>query len=337
MTKMIKLSLVAAVAVAGFTTTASAGNLEEMIKGTELSGSVNYTMEKTGSDTAEAQHDIDIRATLKSKVNDKITATLRFDEAQDDDNDDDSKTLTVDTTAGTTNTAVDSASSDNTNANSLELQIDRAYFTYKNAGITSNFGLIGAPLTDGAQADGINVSMKAGAMTVGGGYLYTTALGTQDVAYVTAAGKAGPAGFSVAYATVAESDQDTTAKSGANMLVDANMMAGPAKVGVKYASATGDRAGNNTGKDQTQTKIYASAKAGNLTIAAAYVKNGDDGGLVMIDESKESSTNISIGATNVSGKSNAILAGLSIVKLPGVDAVLSIDILISTCSPGRAE
>ena len=276
MTKMIKLSLVAAVAVAGFTTTASAQNLEDAIKGVEVSGFVSYTAEKTGVDTAEMQHDIDIRATFKSKVNDKVTAVVMFDEAQDDDTDSGSQT-----------------------SSPTVMQIEKAYFTYKNAGISSNFGLMSAPLTDGARADGITVSTKAGALTVGAGYLYNTSLGSQDVAFATVAGKAGPAGFSVAYANLMETDADATAESASYIHANVNMMAGPAKVAFDYSTASGDAIDTAYTNTQSQMKVSANVKAGALSIDVAYAKNGSDGARTMIDGSGYAASSITMASDAV--------------------------------------
>ena len=284
MTKMIKLSLVAAVAVAGFTTTASAQSLEDAIKGVEVSGFVSYTAEKTGVDTKEMQHDIDIRATFKSKVNDKVTATVMFDEITDDDTD-------VEKNDGETVATQKSSY--------VDMRIEKAYFTYKNAGITSNFGLMSAPLTDGLAADGITVSTKAGALTVGGGYLYNTGAGTQDVAFVTAAGKAGPAGFNVAYANLMESDADAASESASFLHANVNIMAGPAKVAFDYSTATGDAITTREGADQSQMKVSASVKAGALNISAAYGKNGADGGSTQIDDSDYAGSSITMASDKI--------------------------------------
>ncbi len=45
MTKMIKMSLIAAVAVTGMTSAANAQNLEDAIKGVDVSGYVDYRLE----------------------------------------------------------------------------------------------------------------------------------------------------------------------------------------------------------------------------------------------------------------------------------------------------
>ncbi len=155
MKKFAKMSLVAAIAVAGLTSTATAGSLEEAIKGVNISGFVEYRAESTVQTTAdvaeEGSHDIDIRLQAVVPVNDMVTATIRFDENEDEDSDD----STLD-------------------ASSLDLQVDRAFFTYMNNGLTGNFGLMGAVLTDGGQSDGVSVAKTFGDHTLSAGFQYST-------------------------------------------------------------------------------------------------------------------------------------------------------------------
>ena len=91
MKKMIKLSLVAAVAVAGLTTSATAGSLEDAIKGTTVSGKAmigynyadtnvqnNLGVTKTANaanDSTSNQTEYDFDITMNTKVNDTITFT----------------------------------------------------------------------------------------------------------------------------------------------------------------------------------------------------------------------------------------------------------------------
>ncbi|MFZ9659957.1 MAG: major outer membrane protein [Arcobacteraceae bacterium] len=56
MTKMIKMSLIAAVAVTGMTSAVNAQNLEDAIKGVDVSGYIDYRLENksiSGSDTID--------------------------------------------------------------------------------------------------------------------------------------------------------------------------------------------------------------------------------------------------------------------------------------------
>jgi len=292
MKNTIKMSLVAAIAVAGLSSNASAKSLEEAIKGTDISGSISYTMEKLGKSTEEAQHDIDIRATLKSTINDNITSTIRFDEKNDDDTDN----YNIKDDNGTTSTTTTQSS------NSVLMEIDRAYFTYANDGLTSSFGLIGAPLTDGGQGDGINVSKSFGTVTAVAGYLYNSgATNTQDVAFLGAVGSAGTVGYNLTYASLMESDADAASNSGSFLHANVNTSIAMAKINFDYSSATGDAFTD----DQSQMKLSANVPLGAVTLDVAYAVNGSDGGETMIDGSEVAKSNIEMGATDLSSATDA--------------------------------
>ncbi len=300
MKNTIKMSLVAAVAVAGLSSNASAKSLEEAIKGTDISGSISYTMEKLGKSTEEAQHDIDIRATLKSTINDNITSTIRFDENNDDDQDDKAKSG-VDANGDSYSTDEDKASSQG--SSSVNIEIDRAFFTYKNADLTSNFGLIGAPLTDGGQGDGINVSKSFDNVTAVGGYMYNTgAKNTQDVAFLGAVGSAGTVGYNLTYASLMESDADAALKSASFIHANLNAKVAMATINFDYSTAAYDDAAI---KDQSQMKLSANVPLGAVTLDVAYAVNGSDGGSTMIDQSAWAKSNIDIGDNDTLDLSDA--------------------------------
>ncbi|TLT06181.1 major outer membrane protein [Aliarcobacter thereius] len=84
MKKFTKLSLVAAVAVAGLTS-ASAKPLEEAIKNVDVSGTVTYRYDNFGDDNGAGQLNQDnkykINLNLSSKVNDYVTFNSRFNVA----------------------------------------------------------------------------------------------------------------------------------------------------------------------------------------------------------------------------------------------------------------
>ena len=91
MKKFTKLSLVAAVAVAGLTS-ASAKPLEEAIKNVDVSGTVTYRYDNFGYDKhptkkgeATNQNKYKINLNLSSKVNDYVTFNSRFNVANADD------------------------------------------------------------------------------------------------------------------------------------------------------------------------------------------------------------------------------------------------------------
>ena len=75
MTKMIKMSLIAAVAVTSMTSVASAQNLEDAIKGVDFSGNLRYRY-TNGEANALDQNEYRFEATVKSKINDMATANV---------------------------------------------------------------------------------------------------------------------------------------------------------------------------------------------------------------------------------------------------------------------
>lgn len=78
MTKFTKMSLIAALAVAG--TTASAQPLAEAIKNVDVSGTVNYRYNdyEGYNDNGRTQNEYKIAVNVNSKVNDDVAATTRF-------------------------------------------------------------------------------------------------------------------------------------------------------------------------------------------------------------------------------------------------------------------
>ncbi|BFU77138.1 hypothetical protein ALC152_03530 [Arcobacter sp. 15-2] len=80
MKNTIKMSLAAAVAVAGLTSNVAAKPLEEAIKNVDISGSVVYRYNDYGDDENsknKTDNNYKIATSLKSKVNDYVTATVR--------------------------------------------------------------------------------------------------------------------------------------------------------------------------------------------------------------------------------------------------------------------
>ena len=282
MKKIAKMSLVAAMAISGLTS-ASAVDLTEAIKGVKVSGFVSYTMEKVNNSEkatadSDGQHDIDVRIQAVIPVNDMITATLRLDESEDDD-----------ATAG-----------------SLTLDLDRAYFTYTNSMFTSSFGLMTAPLTDGANADGITISKNFGPVALTAGYAYSNgasrihgsalnggtkvASKTDDLAWISVNGSIDPVSYYATYLTQMSTEETT--KNDANYLhlgVSGNIEM--ISLGLDYAQRTGL---DNGTKDSNQIKVSVGADLGMVNLGLAYAANDKDGGQTTVGEDDTAATNISV-------------------------------------------
>ncbi len=291
MKKFAKMSLVAAIAVAGLTSTATAGSLEEAIKGVNISGFVEYRLEKSlnvaSTDRAsEAKSDLDIRLQAVVPVNDMISATIRFDESFDEDTDN----------SGALRSA------------SRTLDVDRAYFTYMNDGLSATFGLIGTPLTDGSQSDGMTVSKSFGDVSLTAGYLYTSAsVAGDDIYFASIAGKAGVVSYDATFAALDDADAldgNANAETHEANFLDAGISGKMDVVSLKarYSSKTGVTSGN---MDQKQWLVSASATLGAVNLSATYAANGKDGGATLIDGSDAGSTEITMGALELHGEGDA--------------------------------
>jgi len=237
MTKMIKMSLVAAVAVAGFTTTASAQTAENAIKNVSVKGYFQYRWNK------------DMEA-KKSFVNDRNKFRLQATAKAND---------TVSFTARAT---------DNTGT----LDIDRKYLTAslgKATVIAGNFSDL-SPFSDGTGINGEAVLFSAAkGLTLGAAYYHmdqgaNLASDAKDIAAVTALGNAG----SVNYALWYVSHKDTNNY----IYASANAKIASANVELAYSSKKPE-----TGDTQTQLRLIASTKIDTISLTAGAIMAGKDG------------------------------------------------------------
>ena len=265
MKKMIKLSLVAAVAVAGLTTTATAGSLEDSIKGTTLKGQVtvgfqnnsykNDGVTRSGHLGDKNQMEYDLDATFTTKVNDTITSTVGFQADND---------IVV-------NTATDGT--DNSKADKITLT--KAYFTAKTSAATVLVGKqkVGTPFFDDERGDGLVALVPAGPVTLAVAHFTgindsetADAFTTKDVNALAVLGKFGPASVAAWYINANVADAYS---------VNVKAKVGPASVELNHASAELDAANS---KAETLTKLVASVKAGPATVVAAYAMTNDKDG-----------------------------------------------------------
>jgi hypothetical protein len=278
MRKLAKMSLVAAVAVAGMTTTSSAANLEDAIKGSTLNGYVRYrytNKEKAGKE----QNEYKIVATLKSKVNDNVTAKIKF------------------AGAGTTT----DASGD---ANPGVANVAEANFIFNLNGTTVIAGkqALATPFADpiDQQGTGVVAVQPLGAVTLAGG-LFTNsdakamqsgtvagALTGNNIFAIAALGKADMVNYAVWYAQVSENG-GAVADAGATA-INANIKTAISGVNVEVNYATVDYTGKvgDTLNDQDQTRVVVSGKVEDVTLAAGVVIAGKDGADVTLGDTDAS-------------------------------------------------
>jgi hypothetical protein len=301
MTKMIKMSLIAAVAVTSMTSVASAQNLEDAIKGVDFSGNLRYRY-TNGETNALDSNEYRLEMTVKSKVNDMVTATVSTN----------TKTNGGASTAATTTDATGDA--DPVGAN-----ITEANFAFALPGATVIAGkqALATPFASGQAEDqqgtGVVALVPVAGVTLAAGlYLNSDAttkafasqgaaysnldLGGHNIAAVAAIGKASVVDYAAWYAKVSESALAAapTIDAGATALnLNVKAPVGPVNVEVNYAkvdyslSATGIAAGLKE-VSPTQSRIVVSGKVDTVSLAAGYVKAGKDGGDVTLGDDDSS-------------------------------------------------
>lgn len=317
MKKIAKLSLVAAVAVAGLTT-ANAQPLEEAIKNVDVSGSVVYRYNDYSNDTADTSsqtNNYKIGLNLASKVNEDVKLNTRF---------------IVGNKANAGFVQLGNANGDaadlDTNA---DVSLSNVYFGYTGIqNTTVNVGKQGltTPWTVAIDSDnneqtgtGILALSTVGPVTFAGAYFNQTNLDASTDARISTAG--GNAGASIA--GVLDGDEDVAT-------VGAIVAAGPVTLDAWYldindvfdtytvgAKSSFDLSGVKLGvdarwaslsfeddtDDNTIAKIGLTAKAGIVDAKVIYAATNKDGGLTALDN--DAVTTVNGWNTTVNGKADA--------------------------------
>ena len=288
MKKIAKLSLVAAVAVVGFTS-ANAQSLEEAIKGVETSGSVVYRYNDynndVGTGSSASTNYYKVALNLSSKVNDDVKFNSRF-LASDADN------------GGLVGLNTQSTGDDN-----VGVELSNAYFGYTGIqNTTVNVGKQGltTPWTVAIDSDGneqtgtgILALTTVGPVTFAGAYFNQTNLdtsavdvngtttgtgfdGSTSIATIGVIGTAGPVTLDAWYLDMDDTFDSYTA--GAKSTFDVSGI----KLGAdaRFASLTTDAAGS---KANTMGKLVLTADAGLVDGKIAYAMTDKDGGLTALD------------------------------------------------------
>ncbi|MDX9742487.1 MAG: major outer membrane protein [Arcobacteraceae bacterium] len=275
MTKTIKLSL-AAVMAAGIATTATAANLEDAIKGVDVSGYVDYRLEnKTVEKDSSKSFDLNeysVNVTLTSKVNDIVKATVSagFDEVTTGNNNTDnygSYTADQDTSA--------------------PVGVDKAYFTFSLGATTVLAGKQDIPSAFVDKTD--TVKQGAGVvalhtvndtLTVAGAHfinnniakVYGLAVAAENTktTELLALGKVAMVDYAVHY--------NMTDISGLYGGTDADHLyvklgadVSGVKLGFKHATGSTDSADGTKWADASVTQLSAATKVGTLGLKAGYM------------------------------------------------------------------
>ena len=253
MTKMIKLSLAAAVAVSALTTTATAGSLEDAIKDTTISGKAlvgyNYTDDNLNNTTTNSnEYDFDL--TLTTKVNDTISFTTGIQADHD-----------VDTT---------DESTDQTKASDITLT--KLYFTAKTDVATVMVGKQKqpTPFLDDERGDGVVAVVPAGPVTIAAGtFSGMTAPVQTNINALAVIGSAGPVNASAWLLDVPNTVDGYS--------VNLSGKAGPVNVALTHSSLEMDKEFTGVATDNsTLTKLVVSGAVSGVNLVAGYGMTNDN-------------------------------------------------------------
>ncbi|MFX4212358.1 porin [Aliarcobacter butzleri] len=313
MRKISKLSLVAAVAVAGFST-ANAQPLEEAIKNVEVSGSVVYRYNdynndsndavatgKPAGESTDANNNYKIGLNLSSKVNDYVKFNSRFIVGQPDGPNSNSGFATLD-------------SSDDGDQN-VDVTLSHANFAFtgiKNTTITAGKQGLATPWTvaldsDGNEQTGTGVLALTtfGPVTAGAGYFNQTNLdnngdavinnvgnvsgqldGSKDVVVGALIADLSPVTLDAWYLDLDDTFDTYTIGAKSDFKFDGG------KIGVdaRYVSLTLDKAVaalTDDKEDNALAKIVVTGNLGIFNAKVAYANTDKDGGLTSLDNDAE--------------------------------------------------
>lgn len=320
MKKIAKISLVAAIAVAGFTT-ANAQPLEEAIKNVDVTGSVVYRYNDVSNDIVGGQSAQDnnykVALNLASKVNEDVKFNSRF---------------LVGTQGNGSFTTLNQDAADG----QADVSLSNAYFGYtglKNT--TVNVGKQGltTPWTVAVDSDsneqtgtGILALSTVGPVTFAGAYFNQTNLnastdakindtaitnvvaGDRDIATVGVIGTFKPVTVDAWFLDTQDLFDTYTLGAKAATEVSGVKLTGDAR----FASLTFDGANQ---KANTLTKFVVTADAGLVDGKLAYAMTDKDGGLTALDN--DAATTLIGWSLNANGKADADY----------IQAVLGFDIL----------
>ncbi len=321
MKNTIKMSLVAALAVAGLSTTASAGGLEEAIKGVTISGKMEVEYDYV-SDKAEGENknttnswDLDWDITAKIPVNDNVTAVFGAE--------------------GDTETEI-GAESINGDKGADNVQVTKVYFQYANGPVTVLAGKqkIGAPWFDDERANGVVGLFNAGPVTLAAAHftganadtigsnsanLYVdTAFATDmdvavtlddaDISALAVIGSMGPVNASLWYANIAGITVEAGAAGAAGYFatldadsysLNLNATFDIVNVDVRYTKSDYDSQRDNTATDlegdASLLKIVASADFGVVTPYLGYGMTDKEQHLAGVDLTSDTDSVVDFG------------------------------------------
>jgi len=273
MKKFAKMSLVAAVAVAGLSSYSSASSLEEAIKGVEINGYVRYRLTSTNldqknyksgtSDTDTNQYDI--KVTTKIPVNDMVQAVVKFQ---------------------LQNKTTSSDNSDDKTGSKFRYE----YFQFNLPYITVMAGKqsIPSPFVDDEFGTGFVAVVPAGPVSFTASYFNSTSLGSgdiksangEDVYQAGVLGSFDPVSFEAWYMNVKNTASAYNASASATLE--------PVTVSASYAILDPDEKvlTNKDDDDYSTVKVQAKADLDFVALNAGWAKTGENGSAGALDKSE---------------------------------------------------
>lgn len=325
--KIAKLSLVAAVAVAGLST-ANAQPLEQAIKNVDLSGSAVYRYDDrtTDNDTADsfnnqATNSYKVAVNLKSSVNEDLTFNTRTIIGTDN------SVLGTSNTSNAVGLPTDGADH---NAGVALSHANFAYTGLKNTTVIAGKQAVPSPFAvqsdvadDENNGTGVTALVNLGPVTVAGTYLNQTNLSAitgQDVAGLGLLGNVGPVALDGWYLNVAET-------SGA-VAHDAYTVGAKAKVEMvtltgRYSAIEHDALNVDT---ESLWKVGAAAKVGIFNASLDYGQTNDVNvvttGVSLENAGADAETTLQAWGLNLEGKDDASLVKATV----GVDLLADLNL-----------
>ncbi|PKN15453.1 MAG: hypothetical protein CVU67_00905 [Deltaproteobacteria bacterium HGW-Deltaproteobacteria-24] len=322
MKKIVKMSLVAAVAVAGLTT-ANAKPLEEAIKNVDVSGTVvyrynDYNQDDATSKNSDQTNHYKIGLNVSSKINDDVKLNTRF------------------IVGSTANDFV--ALTANSNDTQANVGLSQVYFGYTGiANTTVNVGKQGltTPWTVAVDSDGneqtgtgILALSTVGPVTVAAAYFNQTNLnesgelattlnglttyktgtplagnaGANDIATIGLLGNVGPVALSAWYLDMQDMFDTYTLGAKASFDLDA------VKLGADVSYTSLDR--DDVSTDNDLLKVILTAKAGIVDAKYVYAATDKEGGITAVD--RDAATSFITWNIWTNGKADADLHHLSV-------------------------
>jgi len=311
MKNIIKMSLVAAVAVAGLTSNVAAKPLEEAIKDVDISGTIVYRYNDYSDDEGsktKTDNNYKIATSLKSKVNDYVTATVR-----------------VVTSTGITNNSNSFATLETKGTSDLNptIQVSQANFTVKTDVATVIAGKQGltTPWTVAIDSDsneqtgtGLLALIPAGPVTIAAAYFNQTNVGVtgaEDIATVGVLGSTAGVSYDAWYL-----DLDNVFKT---FTIGAKAKMDMITAELRYASL------DLEGSDADNSIIIAKVGA-KMDAMSAYLQLGltnEEGGLTALDA--DAKTTMTGWNTNVHNKADAtyVRVGAGMDVMSGLNVSLN--------------